>query len=170
MHSAQRPILRHPGLKPLWRAVRREWRLKVGCFSLLALSGAATMLWWRTTSLLLFGLGLSLVLWGGFLLHRVLLRPADEQRLVALLKYQPDTIVWVYSLVIERLPFGFQFFPSCTMYFKLADGDELSVGLPRQKVKMVSRVLNRVLPHATFGYTPEREAQFHQNPETLRQG
>ncbi len=163
-----RPILRHPGLQPLWQGVRREWRMKVVCFSLMAIVGAGIMWYCRGRSLFFFGCGLLLLLWGGWLLNRLLRKPPDEQRLVSILKYQPDCVVWVYGIITERMPFGLRLLPSATLYFKLDTGEELSVGVSQHKIKLVSRILNRVLPHATFGYTPDRARQFELDPTSLR--
>jgi len=66
------------------------------------------------------------------------------------------------------MPFGFQFSKNGTIYFKLADGDELSVSLPARQLKTVSKALNKILPQATFGYS-EANAQYYDiDPEMLR--
>jgi hypothetical protein len=36
------------------------------------------------------------------------------------------------------------------LYFKLSDGDAISVSMPAKDLKPVSRFLNQVLPHTSF--------------------
>ncbi|MBV6653640.1 MAG: hypothetical protein KI786_07790, partial [Mameliella sp.] len=54
-----------------------------------------------------------------------------------------------------------------TLYLKLRDGDDVSVSLSADDLKVVSRYLNRLLPHATFGYTKDREQWFMASPLML---
>lgn len=109
--------------------------------------------------------GLILLL-GGLYFGYVLLPQtrADNSHLLHLLNTNPEKIVWVYGLRTQRHPFGLSFSQSGILYFKLADGDEISVGLPATKLKLVSAFLNRVLPHAVFGYTKERAENYQNNP------
>lgn len=92
----------------------------------------------------------------------------EHHPLIRILYFQPRQIVWVYSLLTERMPFGFQFSKSATIYFKLINGDEFSIGLSAKKLKLVSKTLSRLLPHASFGYSTVREQWFLQSPEKLR--
>ena len=50
----------------------------------------------------------------------------------------------------------------------LDDGDEISVGLPAQKLKLISKFLNRILTETTFGYSQERAEQYRRDPNSLR--
>lgn len=87
--------------------------------------------------------------------------------LLYLIEYRPKNIVWVYSIVTERLPFGLQFSRNATLYFKLLDGKEYSVTLPASRIKAVSHSLNTLLPHATFGYNKDREQLYIVDPSML---
>ena len=91
----------------------------------------------------------------------------EEERLWYLLEENPQQIVWIYSVTTQMMPFGFHLWDSGTMYFKLLDGDEITVGLPVQKLKMVSKFLNRLLPHASIGFSEERRALFEKDPKSL---
>jgi hypothetical protein len=84
-----------------------------------------------------------------------------------LLEHHPRQIVWVYSIVTERLPFGFNVARAGLMYFKLADGDEITVSLPAERLPWISRYLNDRLPHATFGYSRDREQWYLASPYLL---
>lgn len=92
----------------------------------------------------------------------------DANHLLLLLNHNPEKIVWVYALDTQRHPFGFEFMHSGVLYFKMEDGDEISVSLPAKKLKLVSRFLNRILIDSTFGYTKERAQMYERNPNALR--
>ncbi|MFK8161934.1 MAG: hypothetical protein AB8H12_05670 [Lewinella sp.] len=76
------------------------------------------------------------------------------------LREQPQSIVWVYGLVTERMPFGFKTVAVGTLYMVDKDGDCHTFGLKPTDLKLVTKTLNRVLPEADFGYTPEREIKY----------
>jgi uncharacterized SAM-binding protein YcdF (DUF218 family) len=100
--------------------------------------------------------------WGALKVQKV-----EESQLMKMLVQNPKQIVWVYSVVTNRMPFGFQFSKNGIMYFKMIDGKDFSVGMPEKDLKVVSRFLNRLLPHATFGYSEEKEKRYLENPELL---
>jgi hypothetical protein len=54
------------------------------------------------------------------------------------------------------------------LYFKLSNGDEITVSLRPQKLKVISKFLNRLLPHASFGYSHDRAQWYHVHPDMLR--
>ena len=91
----------------------------------------------------------------------------DESPLMKMLIKKPQKVVWVYSVVTNRMPFGFQFSKNGLIYFKMIDGNEISIGMSEKELKIVSRFLNRMLPHATFGYSEEKEKRYLENPELL---
>ncbi len=149
-------------------AVQREWRLKIFASTVLTLVGAALgwLLFRRSVILVIIGLALGVT--GLRLLFRTFREAHDGgHRLLRLLEEHPQQIVWVYSVVTERLPFGFRFNRSGIMYFKLADGDEITLSLPAGQIKGISQYLNDRLPHATFGYTRDREQWFMASPYLL---
>lgn len=152
----------------LRRAVRREQQLKLLC-AVASIAGGITMCYlFFQFSILLTIIGLAGTVLGirylfSFLAHR----RADDSQLMHLLRHQPGQIVWVYSVVTQRLPFGLQVGSSCTLYFKLINGDEITVGLPPKRLKVVARLLNRLLPHASFGYSKDKEQWYLASPEIL---
>lgn len=152
----------------LRRAIRREQLLKL-CFSLaLGMAGFAMAYAFFQYSALLTILGLGCAVLGILYTRRALAqRRVDDSRLMRLLRYQPGQVAWVYSILTERLPFGLKVGSSCTLYFRLLDGGEISVGMPARDVRVVSRLLTRLLPHASFGYTKDREQWYLANPELL---
>ena len=94
-------------------------------------------------------------------------RRSPEFQLIQLVKCHPEQIVWVYSIVIEHAPFGLQFSRKATLYFKLLNKKEWSVSVSSKEVENISKALNRVLPHATFGYTRDREQWYMADPALL---
>lgn len=94
-------------------------------------------------------------------------RRSAEFQLIQLIKYNPKQIVWVYAIVIEHAPFGLQFSRKATLYFKLLNRKEWSVSVSSKDVESISKALNAVLPHATFGYTRDREQWYMADPALL---
>ena len=161
-------MLQDPSIQLLRRAIRREWRLKLVASLLLLALGLAFAYFYFGLNIIvtLFGLTCS-VLGIRFVFSLVRENRAGSPRLLYLLERRPGHIVWVYAVVTKRLPFGLQFGSSCTMYFKLMDGDEVSVSLSAKSQREVSKTLNRLLPHATFGYTRDREQWYMADPAML---
>ena len=161
-------MLQDPSIQLLRRAIRREWRLKLVASLLLLALGLAFAYFYFGLNIIvtLFGLTCS-VLGIRFVFSLLQENRAGGPRLMYLLERRPGYIVWVYAVVTERLPFGLQFGSSCTLYFKLMDGDEVSVNLSAKSQREVSKTLNRLLPHATFGYTRDREQWYMADPAML---
>lgn len=84
-----------------------------------------------------------------------------------LLQHNPRQIVWVYSIVTQRMPFGFEINQSGIMYFKCLDKTTYSLALPSAELRSTAEQLNELLPHATFGYTEEREQWYLAHPGML---
>ncbi|WP_273446007.1 hypothetical protein [Neolewinella agarilytica] len=153
-------ILKHPGLQPLWESLERERRqqqvvaigLMIG--GILLAIGSVVM---RATWLPLVGGALSVAaLWW---LYRLLtVQPIVSFR--RRLRDQPESIVWVYSLITERMPFGFKTTTNATLYMVDREGDIHAFDLKPDEVKLVTKTLNRALPAAEFGYSPEREMAY----------
>lgn len=112
--------------------------------------------------------GLIALLTGIRLMVEVIRSPdPEDNRLWGLLTRQSRDIVWIYSVRTMTMPFGFHLWDMGTMHFKLIDGDEITLSLPARQLKMVSMFLNRLLPHAVFGYSEERQKQFETDPALL---
>jgi hypothetical protein len=163
------PLYRHPAMRLLERSVNSELRLQVIAAACLFGLGAFLCYIFFSNSVILTIIGLGVAVIGIRQVYLTLraLQLADHE-ILRLLKDKPHRIVWVYSVVTERAPFGFTFMRQGTMYFKLENGDQLSVMMPSGKLKLVSRFLNRLLPHASFGYSIDREQLYEISPEQLR--
>ncbi|MEL6718390.1 MAG: hypothetical protein AAFP82_06725, partial [Bacteroidota bacterium] len=90
-----------------------------------------------------------------------------QMPLFLLLKRKPQSIVWVYSVVTERMPFGFKVNHNALMYFKLIDRDSICLAVPSERAEIISSGLNHLLPHATFGYSEDKEQLYLAAPEML---
>jgi hypothetical protein len=163
------PLYRHPSMKLLRRAIARENRLQLIAAMLLTSGGLAIVYFTFTKSHFIAALGMIATLIGIRLTFKFAQQQnVEENYLVHLLFYQPDKIVWVYGLVTQHQPFGFNTTQNGVLYFNLIDGDSISVSLPPQKLKQVSFFLNRLLPKAVFGHTNERARQYERDPRSLR--
>lgn len=117
----------------------------------------------------ILGILLAIALVSGVLIIYNVIRnwQIEKMQLILLLKYEPQEIVWIYHLETQRLPFGIQFQYDCTLYIKLMNRDFVELRLPKGKIKMVSETLNSLLPHVTFGHSPEKAQWYVANPALL---
>lgn len=169
--SDQSRLYTHPAMQALKKAVKRETRLQL--FAALALTFIGVFICYQSfeTNGFLVVLGLVGVIIGLRYTFRMATQwRVEHTRLMQLLLHNPKQIVWVYSTVTQHMPFGFQFINMGTLYFKLIDGDEISVSLKAKDLKIISRFLNRLLPHATFGFSKDKEQWFMAAPEMLIRG
>ncbi len=163
------PLLRHPAMDLLKKALSKECRLQLLASFLLLLGSMALLIFTFEKSIILPIIGLISLVVSIHLIYRTArMLDIQEHRLMRMLHHHPNDIVWVYSVKTERLPFGVQLSSSVTLYFKLNDGDELSVSLPQNDLKLISKWLNRLLPHATFGYSSDKAQWYHISPDMLR--
>ena len=154
-------ILTHPGLAPLWRSIRREHAQQQLTAGLLVVGGLTLALfslqggwpaYWAAAGLAVFAVG-------SYWLFRLLGRqPLVYWREV--LHERPEEIRWVYSQVTERAPFGLNLLRNGMLYLVDDQGEFNAFALRTRDLKLVTKTLNRVLPHAEFGYTEERERRY----------
>ena len=162
-------LYQHPAMDLIRKSVIREIRQQLLMCFLLLLTGLVLVIFTFGKGVILPALGLSIGVISVNLIFKFALKlKLDEPKLIQMLRNNPQEVVWVYTMVTQRLPFGLSFMRSGLLYFKLANGDEITISLPCAKLKMVSKYLNRLLPHATFGYSPENAKSFHKSPENLR--
>jgi hypothetical protein len=152
-------IIRHPGLDPLWATIARDHRHKQLAALTLLLGGLAVALF-TLHDFALWPFAGSLASTAGlFWLFRLL----SEQPVAAWreeLRERPEQFVWVYGMVTERMPFGLNLMRGGLLYLMTERGEMHDFALPADKLLLVSKTLNRLLPRAEFGYTPERELKY----------
>lgn len=164
-------LYQHPSMSLLRRAIWRELRSKLLASAALLLFGCTLCTAFFSANIPLTVIGLVCAVLG--LRHTAYFLAnlrVERTPLMQLIKHQPGQIVWVYSVVTEWLPFGLQAGRNATLYIKLLDGDEITLALPQKHLKLVSHLLNRLLPHASFGYTKDREQWYLASPALLLQG
>lgn len=155
-------------MRVLYRAIRRERNIKLIIALSLMFIGVMLPYFYFQKNKFIWSIGLAALAIGIWLMFSIIRTPqAVDERLWFLLNKETKKIVWVFSISTQRMPFGFHLWDAGTMYFKLVDGDELTINVPTKKLKMVSKFLNRLLPHASFGFTEERQAQFEEDPKLL---
>lgn len=159
--------LSHPALLPLWKSLERDWLLQlVAIMAVAVLGGLLMLLGIQTYPIVLLG-GLFMTIIGTYLLYQHFRYPSPLLRLQDALYDQPENVVWIYSIIHQHHPFGFQVNQRGIIYFKFANGDEMTAYLPPEKIKLINKVLSRALPNTVFGYTKERAAQYEKNPRYL---
>ncbi|MEM1323628.1 MAG: hypothetical protein AAGG75_25430 [Bacteroidota bacterium] len=94
-------------------------------------------------------------------------RQTERHPLLQLLRIRSRRIVWVYSTITQRMPFGVQFSRNAYLHFKLVNGKEWVLSIPEGQIEEVMKALNRRLPHATFGYSQEKEQWYTAHPEMM---
>lgn len=155
----------HPGMDILSKSLTTENRIKI----LLSLSLVILGLYLIGTAILIYIIvGVLLIVPGMyFLIPAILEFQIHRNPMMNVLIEDPQTIVWVYSVVTERMPFGLKVFSQSTLYFKLLDKEEHSVSIPEKYIDIVTRMLNKKLPHATFGFSRDKEQWYIASPELL---
>lgn len=160
----------HPAMHLIRTSIRRELILKLTLSILLFAAGIVVGYVYFKKRNVLATFGLVAVLAGLKLLRDTLRRSkVEDDPLWQLLQKDSgrQQIVWVYCVTTQVMPFGFHLWQRGAMFFKLMDGEEITVSLPAGKQKMVSRFLNRLLPHASFGYSEEKQRLFESDPSML---
>ncbi|MBK9015165.1 MAG: hypothetical protein IPM82_14455 [Saprospiraceae bacterium] len=164
-------LLAHPAMLTIREAIRRDLWLKLAVGLVLLVSGLSlTAVFYQKYSLLA-ALGLGVALPGAWFLREYLRRPkVEDDPLWQVLHRRPRHIVWIYTQEERLMPFGMLLSERGTLFVMLLDGSELTLALPTKKLKLASHFLQRLLPHAAFGFSQERKQQFEVNPALLVRG
>lgn len=160
----------HPALGHIRASLRRDWYLRLFCASLLLGGGINLCFFFFAVSSLFSIIGLVAVL-GAIYMFSVLIQQGvlTQHPILTQLEYAPQEIVWIYTLHTQRMPFGLKVFDSGLLYLKLINGSHHCLSLPTRQLKLVSRFLNRYLPHASVGYNEERAQWYRAAPALLLQ-
>lgn len=158
----------HPAMQILRAAIRKEWRIKAVAGLISFCIGFQLCFHFFAKNSILVIIGLVLFLMGMRLGWQCLKEHMQGNNvLLNFLCHRPNEIVWVYSLITQRMPFGFEFSKNGLLYLKLLSGDEISLNMPAVQLRLVSKFLNKLVPHATFGYSKEKERLYRENPAML---
>lgn len=102
-----------------------------------------------------------------FLMEAYKKRVPEKQIVLRYLEFDPKQIVWVYSYVIETMPFGIRFMRMSTIYFYFKNGKYTTIRVKDAACDRLMKELEDKLPHASFGFTNEKEQLYKANPEML---
>lgn len=157
----------------LKRSLQRDQFLQIIIGSLLVVFGLwiAQNIEAYFTSIVLLGSASALALiYGIFLVKNgISFLNVQKHPLYLLLQEKPKKIVWVYSVLTVRQPFGFELFKTGTLYFKLSDREVFEIYLREKEILPFTEALSTLLPHASFGYTKEKEEWYETEPLLLLQ-
>lgn len=131
------------------------------CFGI----GAVGFLDQTATIGLQLGLAIPFGLIGVFMLV-VAFRPPHRHPAIVLLRDHSDQVVWVHSLAQHVNGVHSQTF----LVFGTSNGKQkmLAIGAKTDPDPLLRLLHDGGLRHATFGHSPELEAQFKKNPASLR--
>lgn len=150
------------------QAEKRGKKLILGLYLLIMLIGLAMICLFFDKNIIMVIFSVFITILGVFLFFKQFRAYIhDPLPLMSILKNEPQKVVWIYSVVTQRMPFGFQIVQSGAMHFKMIDGEEIILTMSAKELKSVSEMLNTKLPHVTFGYTKEREQWYMAHPELL---
>lgn len=160
VHTRDPRILKHPGLDPFWESIRKDHRWQKTTAIMVVLSGLLLTVYTMGPGKLLWPLVGGSIAGGGFwwYLRLFVTEPVAAWR--EQLQNQPQSIVWVYGIRTERMPYGLNFATAATLYLVDEDGDLHDFSIPAGELKLVTKTLRRVLPSAEFGYTKDRELRY----------
>lgn len=170
MHDHHK-LLTHPAMLTIREAIQRDLWLKLAVGLILLLAGLAMATYFYHKYNLLAVLGLGIALPGVWCLREYMRRPkVEDDMLWQTLHRRPTKIVWVFTQEEELVPFGLMLTKRCTLYVMLLDGTELTLAFPTQKLHLASHFLQRLLPHAAFGFSQERQQLFERDPSLMGKG
>jgi len=148
--------------------IQRDLWLKLAVGLGLLVAGLALVAFFYQKYRLLAVLGLGIGLPGAWFLREYIHRPkVEDDPLWQVLHRRPRHIVWVYTQEEQLMPFGLLLTKRGTLFVMLLDGTELTLALPTRKLRLASKYLQRLLPHAVVGFSQERRQQFETNPALL---
>ncbi len=78
-----------------------------------------------------------------------------------------ENVVWVYSIVKENMPFGLRLVGSGRVMLRTLDRREFSISISQENLAHLEELLRKHLPHATFGYSAEKENMYSIDPYLL---
>jgi len=155
-------------MEAIRKALKREIRLKLLASVALLLFGELLCIYAFQLNGAIVVVGIVLTVLGiKYTRDALLNRNVEKTPLIQLLLKEPKKIVWIYSVVTQRMPFGLEFSKEATIYFKLIDGDDMTLNMSESEAGKTLKTLNFKLPHTSFGYTQDREQWFMADPALL---
>jgi len=147
-------------------SLNQEKRFKTLSAFCLIFIGSGTLFHCFDDNLLLAMVGFAILVSGIYYAYHLATTPIVLPQLIT---QRSREIVWIYSMVIQRMPFGVQFSKQTYVYFKLLDGEEIVISIPEKNLEELMKTLNAYLPHATFGYSDDKELWYSADPAMMYQ-
>ncbi len=91
----------------------------------------------------------------------------NKSEILQLIHFAPQNIVWVYDVKVNLVPFGIVVKSYNTLFFRLLNGDFRQIRVSEKYIKKIYNSLDIQLPHASFGYSQEKEQWYMANPALL---
>ncbi len=159
------------GMLALKKVLRRERRQKLLVLNL-SLVGAvlcAYAAWVQDRGRSLLIILAMVILLAALRFLRDILREwkPENSPILQRLHQTPKSIVWVYTVETQLMPLGINLQREQTLCLRLLQGDELQLRASPKEVAVIKNALKIQLPHASFGYSPEREQWYMANPALL---
>ena len=155
------------GRDSLYNAFKNE-TIAVVQWSICGIVVCIIFLWYFDTSRIINLLSIvGLVIFINLILSRIKRIKNKSFPCKLILEHQPKSIVWVYSIKTQRLPFGVSVSDGILLYFKKLDKKEYTVKVPEKDLPEIMQFLNKRLPHATFGYSSDNDQWFEADPHLL---
>lgn len=160
------------GMLALKRLLRYELRLKLVVVGICLAAAAALIAaaYYSQTHLWSLFLGTAMVvlaITAKMLRDIIKEKPFKENNLVVLLHQSPQIFVWIYKVEINFAPAGIHLKRSSALIFKLTNSTDMQVRGNSKDIEKVEAALHLMLPHATFGFSKEREQWYIANPYLL---
>lgn len=160
-------------LKLIELALSRNRNLKITIGVALALLGLTALvsvpndhregigpLTWVASAAIIFGTG--------FAGLSILRHDVSKHEIAHTIRRNPERVVWVYYYRLESMPYGIRVARMCTLYLQLQNGRKLGLQASEHRITAIMDALRDRLPHATFGYSKEKEQLYRANPDLLR--
>jgi hypothetical protein len=148
------PLMHHPAFLDIQRALRKAWLLQQCLWLGLLVVGLLSAVLFTTVAS-----GWGWVLGGISLMAWIFLRwkgPYGRSLVIRYVQEKPKDIVWIYGYRLLRAPLGVMLSSQYRIYFQTRDRRRFSLDIPENRYLVVMKWLNRILPHAEFGWDDER--------------
>jgi hypothetical protein len=91
----------------------------------------------------------------------------NKNEILQLIHIAPQNIVWVYDVKVNLMPFGIIVNSYTTLFFRLLNGNFRQIRVSEKCIEKIYIALEIQLPHASFGYSQEKEQWYMANPALL---
>lgn len=152
----------------LIEAVRKEERIKTAGLFIALLIALFLFLYSLDQAIIFIIISLfSISLLSAFIMRSFKKTLDNDFPLLHILRHDAYSIVWVYSVKTERMPFGILIAKNLTLILKTVDRETFSLKISEEESEVINKYLNRKLPHATFGFDNDKDQWYEANPELL---